>query len=188
MLPYVFDPIPLGSIKPQGWIRDQMQLMSDGLSGHLNDFYRFVSNSTWIGGALEYSSLDEAWPYWFNAIVPLAYGIDDERLKKQVNTSIDYILSHQFADGWIGPESTPQTRFFWPRTLVLMGLTQFIEAEPNMAPQVLPHLYKFLNLSRVMLADDYLGYIGRNDSKFDYHWGITRSQDMILSLEWLYDK
>ncbi|KAH8748693.1 hypothetical protein F5882DRAFT_454822 [Hyaloscypha sp. PMI_1271] len=164
VLPYVFKPISLGSIKPQGWMKDQIALMADGLGGHQYDFY-----------------------HYFNAIVPLAYGSDDARLKQQVNTSIDYIMSHQYQDGWIRPESTPQTRFFWPRTLVLMGLTQFLEAVPEQAPSIVPCLYKFLELSRTMLADNYLGYIGRNDSKFDYHWGITRSQDMILSLQWLHD-
>lgn len=163
-----------------------MQLMANGLAGHQYDFYRFVKDSSWTGGDQEYSTLNEAWPYWFNSIVPLAYGLDDERLKHQVQSSVDYILEHQYADGWIGPETTPQCRMFWPRTLVLMGLTQYLEAEPEKAPRVLPHLYKFMNLTRTMLEDDYLGYIGRPDSKFDYHWGITRSQDMIISLQWLY--
>jgi hypothetical protein len=184
----VFNPIPLGSIKPEGWMKDQMQLMSSGLAGHQHDFYRFVSDSTWIGGPLEYSNLDEAWPYWFNAIVPLAYGLDDARLIRQVNTSIEYILSHQYEDGWLGPEATNQTRLFWPRTLVLMGLTAFLEAEPGQATKVLPHLYRFMKITNTMLADNYLGFVGRNDSVFDYHWGVTRSQDMILSLQWLYDK
>jgi hypothetical protein len=187
VLPFVFDPIPLGSIKPLGWIKDQLQLMADGLAGHEHEFYRYVYQSSWIGGNQEYSTLDEAWPYWFNGIVPLAYALDDDELKTVVKSSIDYIFANQQSDGWIGPEKTPQTRFFWPRTLVLMAITQYLEAEPSELPRLLPPLYKYMELSRTMLADDLLGYIGRNDSAFDYHWGITRSQDMLISLQWLYD-
>ncbi|CAG8978791.1 hypothetical protein HYALB_00011056 [Hymenoscyphus albidus] len=69
-----------------------------------------------------------------------------------------------------------------------MGLTSFLEAEPQQAPYVIPKLYSFMKVMNSMLADNYLGYVGRNDSAFDYHWGITRSQDMILSLQWLYEK
>lgn len=187
VLPLVFEPIPLGSIKPLGWIKDQLQLMADGLAGHEHEFYRYVANSTWIGRTEEYSSLDEAWPYWINGIVPLAYSLDNERLKAKVKESIDYIFDHQQADGWIGPETTPQRRFFWPRTLVLYAVTQYLEAEPSQAASIIPKLYKYMELSRTMLADNYLGYISRNDSVFDYHWGITRSHDMLVSLQWLYD-
>ncbi|RDW70339.1 hypothetical protein BP5796_08736 [Coleophoma crateriformis] len=187
LLPYVFDPLPLGSIRPQGWLRDQMQLMSDGLAGHQHDFYRFVKDSSWTGGDQEYSTLNEAWPYWFNGIVPLAYALDDTRLKQQVRSAVNYLFDSQYEDGWLGPESTPQTRMLWPRTLVMMGLTQFLEAEPAEIPRLLPKVYKFIELVHSMLADDYLGYLGRPDSEFDYHWGITRSQDMIISIQWLYD-
>lgn len=168
-------------------MKEQLQLMADGLPGHQYDFYRYVKDSSWVGGDQEYSTLNEAWPYWFNGIVPLAYSLDDDRLKAQVKSSIDYIFENQQSDGWIGPETTPQTRMFWPRTLVLMAITQYLEAEPTEAARLLPPLYKYMELSREMLADNLLGYIGREDSKFDYHWGITRSQDMLIPLQWLYD-
>jgi len=68
-----------------------------------------------------------------------------------------------------------------------MGITQYLEAEPSQVETLLSKLYKYVRLSREMLEDDFLGYLGRDDSKFDYHWGITRSHEMIISLQWLYD-
>lgn len=149
--------------------------MADGLAGHEHEFYRYVANSTWIGRTEEYSTLDEAWPYWINGIVPLAYSLDDERLKAKVKESIDYIFDHQQSDGWIGPETTPQRRLFWPRTLVLYAVTQYLEAEPSQAAFIIPKLYKFMELSRTMLADDYLGYISRNDRCVPHFGPVSES-------------
>lgn len=106
-----------------GWFRDQMTLSAEGLGGHLFDFYRYVHRSTWLGGEYEYSELNEAAPYWFNYIVPLAWTLDDQRLKDQAKAFLDYTLDTQAEDGWLGPETTRQTRGIWTRSLLAFGLT-----------------------------------------------------------------
>ena len=112
----------LGSIKPLGWLKGELQLEAEGLAGNMFDFYRFVNDSRFLGGSTEYSDLNEGSPYWFNGLVPLAFGLGDERIESQVRYYLDYILDAQQSDGWIGAETTQATRGVWARTMILLGL------------------------------------------------------------------
>ena len=122
MAPFTYELLPLGAVKPNGWMKDQLELQASGLSGHLFDFYRYVKNSLWLGGTLEYNELHEAGPYWYNGIVPLAYVLDDQRLKDQANYFLEYVLDHQADDGWLGPETAREERGIWARCLLLQGI------------------------------------------------------------------
>ncbi|KAL9641067.1 MAG: hypothetical protein Q9204_000337 [Flavoplaca sp. TL-2023a] len=176
--PFTFAPLALGSIKPLGWLHDQMQLMSDGLAGHEHDFYPIVSDSRWLGGQSEYSGLNEGIPYWLNGLVPLAYGLNNDRLKSQTGQVVDYILDHQQSDGWLGPE-VPANRDIWGRFPLCLGLMQLVEAEPSTASRVLPALYEFVSLMHKMLA---------KNAGYEQFWGRVRYPDMIITLQWLYEK
>jgi len=190
VLPFTFEPLPLGSIKPLGWLRDQLQLMTDGLPGHEYEFYSFVRDNPWLGGSSEYSPLNEAFPYWFNGLVPLAYGSDDERLKRQVLEAAEYIISHQQDDGWLGPEVEEKRRNFWGRYPVFLGLAQLVEAEPKMAQAggAIPAMHRFVDLMHSMLSNNHQGFVWHPGDLFDEQWGRSRAADMILALQWLYEK
>ncbi|EON63995.1 hypothetical protein W97_03225 [Coniosporium apollinis CBS 100218] len=157
----------------------------------MHDFYHYVAQSPWLGGSAEYSGLNEGFPYWFNGIVPLAYGLDDARLKIQVKEAVDYVLAHQADDGWIGPENGT-ARNFWARYPVFLGLIGLVEADPEVYQEsVLGALEKFMRLMNQMLKDDHRGYLyheGDELSEFDFTWGRVRVADMMISLQWMYEK
>eukprot|EP00051_Salpingoeca_urceolata_P028392 m.486606 g.486606 ORF g.486606 m.486606 type:complete len:766 (+) comp24518_c0_seq1:130-2427(+) len=66
-----YEPLPVGSVTPKGWLLEQLKLQADGLSGHLSQFWADVMDSVWIGGTAD-GGLHERAPYWLNGIVPLA--------------------------------------------------------------------------------------------------------------------
>ena len=45
-----FSRLPGGAIKPGGWLKQQLRVQADGVSGHLDEFWPDVQNSAWIGG------------------------------------------------------------------------------------------------------------------------------------------
>lgn len=188
LVPYVVDPLPLGSVRPQGWLADQLTLMADGLPGHEHDFYRYVRDSVWVGGADEYSDAHEALPYWLNGLVPLAALTDNPRLWSQVRNVSDAVLDRQQSDGWLGPESADGPRDLWGRFPLVLALTQLAEADPDRAPRIRDALHRFVACTHTMLADNYRGYIspGEDDPRgFTDVWGRTRAADLMLSLQWL---
>lgn len=166
-----------------------MQLMADGLAGHEHDFYQFVAHSSWLGGDQEYSGLNEGFPYWFNGLVPLAYGLNDSRLIGQVTSAAQTVLDRQADDGWLGPENVT-SRNFWARFPFFLGLTQLAESDSAWTDKVVSHLHKFNPLMDSMMRDNYTGYQHYADStanEGDFDWGRVRSADMVLTLQWLYE-
>lgn len=126
--------LQLGSVAPQGWLRDQLVTMANGLSGHLDLFWGDIEHSVWIGGDQDHAGAGhERGPYWLNGMVPLAALLNASgdgsavppastpaapttpsrpasialltNITAQVNHWISYILDHQNATtGWLGPD------------------------------------------------------------------------------------
>ncbi|KAI0873015.1 duf1680 domain-containing protein [Hypoxylon argillaceum] len=184
----VYQVLPLGSVKPQGWLQQQLEKSASGLAGNLFNFYRYVKDSQWIGGDTEYSTLHESSGYWFNGLVPLAFSLDDSRLKGQVKTFMDYILDHQQDDGWLGPETTPQTRGLWGRCYILLGLMQYAQADPTETDRIVDAMHRYITLAHSMLQNNFTGLIPKPDDVFDgAGWGAARAHEMHISLQWLYE-
>ena len=96
-----FYPLPLGAVRPTGWLRSQLLIQANGLGGHLDEVWADVgSNSGWLGGT------GESWergPYFVDGLTPLAYLLDDARLKAKAQKYFDWTLTHQADNGMIGP-------------------------------------------------------------------------------------
>ncbi|MFN8580397.1 MAG: glycoside hydrolase family 127 protein [Gemmatimonadaceae bacterium] len=123
-----FAPLPLGSVRPAGWLQRQLRIQADGLSGHLDQFWPDVSESQWFGGNAE--GWERA-PYWLDGAIPLAWLLDDTTLKTRIDAHIDYIVSHQRADGWFSPyplDAAARKYDLWSILLANKVLAQYHEA------------------------------------------------------------
>ena len=84
-----FRPLPLGEVRPQGWLARQLRIQADGLSGHLDEFWPDIAESQWFGGTAE--GWERA-PYWLDGAIPLAWLLDDVTLKKRIASHVDFIV------------------------------------------------------------------------------------------------
>ena len=166
--PGAFELLPLGSIRPGGWLKRQLRVQADGLSGHLDETWADVGpNSGWLGGS------GESWergPYFLDGLVPLAWLLDDDRLKEKAQRFIDWTLEHQPQSGMIGPASNDD---WWPRIVMLKVLTQYQELTGD--HRVIPTMDRYF---RYQLAE--LPVRPLRD------WGRFRWQDELISVLWLY--
>jgi uncharacterized protein len=165
-----FYALPLGSVQPAGWLRRQLEIQASGLSGHLDETWPDVGpNSGWLGGT------GESWergPYYLDGLIPLAWLLDDARLKAKAQKYIDWILTHQATSGMIGPASNDD---WWPRIVALKALTQYQEFTGD--PRVIP------------LMDRYFRYqLSQLPTRPLRDWGKFRWQDEVVSVIWLYNR
>jgi len=174
----VWTTLPLGSVKPQGWLRRQLQIQAEGLSGHIDEFWPDLSqNSGWLGGK------GESWergPYFTDGLVPLAHLLGDAKLIEKANKWVSWTLDHPHADGWIGPGGR---RDWWARTPMLKALAQHHEATGD--ARVIPVLSRFFELELKSLRSE--GLVPKGQNKL-HSWAYFRWQDNALVVLWLYDR
>lgn len=176
--PLAFRPLPLGSIRPAGWLLHQLRIQANGLSGHLDEFWPDVAQSGWIGGSAEGW---ERGPYWLDGVVPLAFLLDDPALKTKVQHWVDEILARQHTDGWLGPiQSDSQNHSYpaydpWPTFVALKALSQYYDATGDR--RVLVAMERNLRRMAALLAQKPL-----------FEWGKSRWADLVLSIHWLYER
>ena len=94
----VLEKLPLGAIKPEGWLKKQLELQRDGLNGHLAEISAWLdksSNAWLVPGA--HNGWEES-PYWLRGYSRLAYILGDSAMAAEVRTWIERILEYQRPD------------------------------------------------------------------------------------------
>jgi hypothetical protein len=132
--------LPLGTVKPQGWLKSQLEIQAAGLTGNLDDFWPDLVNSAWRGGS------GEAWergPYYLDGLVPLAYLLNDRTLIDKSEKWIKSIIASSSDTGWYGPAKNKDR---WPLAVANKVLMQYYEATGDTnALNVLKKYFRYLH-------------------------------------------
>ena len=113
-------------IRPEGWLRRQLEIQARGLSGHLDKIWPDVRDSAWIGGDRE------GWervPYWLDGFIPLAHLLRDEDLIARADRYVQCIVDRQQEDGWICPCTEEQRASYDLWAVLLIGKVLALHCE-----------------------------------------------------------
>lgn len=177
--------LPIGAVRPQGWLEDQLQRMAAGMTGHLDEMVPNImgDRNGWLGGD---GDKWERGPYWIDGLLPLAYILDDKTLIEKTQRWVEWTLSSQQENGFFGPsEDLPnvdglqrdRTHDWWPRIVVLKFMKQYYDATGD--ERVIPFMLKYFHYQLKELPEHPLGTWS--------YWAVERGADNILVVYWLYN-
>jgi len=159
--------LPVGAVRPEGWLKSQLEAQAAGLTGNLDDFWPDLVNSSWRGGD------GEAWergPYYLDGLVPLAYILNDENLIKKSKIWIDKIIASSRDSGWYGPAKNKDR---WPLAVANKVLMQYYEATGDkQAIDVLTKYFRYLHNTKPDWPNE--------------EWRGVRAMENAVTGYWLY--
>ena len=133
LLPSPFMKLPIGSIRPQGWLRHMLELEAQGMTGRLPEVSPWLefATSAWANSAGKGQRGWEEAPYWLKGYGDLGYVLQDEAIIKEARRWIEAVLASQSDDGWFGPrellKSLEGKPDMWPHMVMLNVLQSFYE-------------------------------------------------------------
>jgi hypothetical protein len=132
-LPVAYEPLPVGSVEPEGWIRAQMTNDAiNGMAGHFIELRPTYGSVSWVtkngnGGAGEMGG------NWIDGFVRMAWLTGNPVAKKKADDFVRDVLGAADSDGYIGnfkPEKRFQNRMtneLWMQSRTYLALLAYHE-------------------------------------------------------------
>lgn len=177
--------LPIGAIKADGWLQEQLERQRSGMTGHMDSIYVLVDGprNAWLGGD---GDCWERGPYWIDGLLPLAYLLDDEELKAKAKPWVEWALASQKENGFFGPDIDREPEWgmqrdnsqdWWPRMVVLKILKQHYQATGD--ERVIPFMTRYFKYQLEQLPQTPIDHWT--------YWGGRRAGDNSSIVYWLYN-
>ena len=163
-------------LRPEGWMRRQLEIQAEGLSGNLDKVWKDVRDSAWIGGTAE------GWervPYWLDGFIPLAYLLDNKDMIARARKYVDAILAQQKESGWICPCTEDKIPGYdtWAVQLISKVLVVYYECSgderiPEVLYRVMKNYYELLKSKTITL----------------FGWGKYRWFESFIAINFIWER
>ncbi len=187
LLPSPLVKLPVGAVRPGGWLRKELELQSAGFHGHLTEISAFLrkDHNAWLSRDGQGERGWEEVPYWLKGFGDCAYLLGNRDQIKEAKVWIEGALASQREDGFFGPrgrgakatvESTKGKYDLWPNMVMLQCLRSY---------------YEFTGDRRVpdLMTKYFRWELSVPDADFlPPYWQQQRAADNLDSVLWLYDR
>jgi hypothetical protein len=180
LVPSQFIELPVGSIKPKGWLLVYMQRQRDGLTGNLGKISAWLQkeDNAWLSkdGKGQYGW--EEVPYWLRGYGDLGYVLQDSDMIKETKVWIEGTLHSQRQDGDFGPDQRFKdgARDYWANMVMLYCLQSYYDYSGDQ--QVLDLMTRYFKYQLTV----------PDDAMLTDYWQRMRGGDNIYSVYWLYNR
>jgi hypothetical protein len=176
LLPSPLIKLPIGAIEPRGWVRGQLLLMADGMTGNLTHLSKFLQpDSAWR----TFKATDYGWeevPYWLRGFGNLGYILKNQRINLEARLWLDAALASQQPDGYFGPPENKAKDDLWPNMPMLNAFQSLYEATGD--KRVLPAMTNYFRYEHALPKPRLL----------PGSWQKIRGGDNLASVYWLYNR
>ncbi|MDH4239619.1 MAG: glycoside hydrolase family 127 protein [Phycisphaerae bacterium] len=183
LTPTPFIKLPIGAIKPQGWVRKQLELEAEGFTGHLLEISQFLKkeDNAWLSATGEGHSPWEELPYWLKGYCNLGYVLSDKQIIDEAQKWIEATIASQREDGYFGPRANLKQiggtkPDVWPNMIMLNVLQSYYEYSGD--KRVIELMTKYFRWQSTVPDEDFL----------EPFWQNQRASDNLASVYWLYNR
>lgn len=154
-------------VKPEGWLKRQLEIQMQGLTGKLFDIWDSVgSYSGWLGGTGE--NWERA-PYYLDGLLPLSCYLEDKEHWDIACRFVEWTLGSQDEERNFGPVASKED--YWSRFVMLKVLIQYYEIKKD--SRVLPFF------------DRYFQYLYKKIPQVPMkQWSSARIGDLLYCIQW----
>ena len=142
--------LPIGAIKPRGWMRELLAKDVHGITGHLNELSPHAARDVFASQRISSTATAGWWDAevvgnWLDGLIRLAVLIEDEALTERASAVVAQLLASQDEDGYLGAYD-PARRWqrdgpngeLWSQSRLFLALLGWQEATGD--PRVLEAL------------------------------------------------
>ncbi|MDR2776054.1 MAG: glycoside hydrolase family 127 protein, partial [Tannerella sp.] len=176
--PLHFIKLPVGLIKPEGWIKEYLNRQREGLSGHLGEISAWLQKdgNAWLSSE---GKGDHGWeevPYWLKGYANIGYLLNDAGMIAEAKTWLEAVLNSQRENGYFGPWIERRGKpDLWGNMIMLWCLQSYYEFAGDQ--RIIPFMSNYFRWQLELPDDMFLK---------DY-WENSRGGDNLLSVYWLYN-
>jgi hypothetical protein len=174
--------LPTGTVKPQGWVRRQLELEAEGFIGHMGEVSGFLNkaDNAWLKPDGKGGCFWEEVPYWLRGYASMAFLLEDPKLIAEARLWLEPSIVGQRASGYFGTEA--------------------LAGNEKNAPDLMPHqnmfyayrsYYDATGDKRILdlMTRFFHWELGLDDKRFfNGGWGAARNSDNMDMVYWLYNR
>jgi len=172
--------LPVGAVRPGGWLLKSLELQREGLTGKLGEISAWLTkkNNAWLNKDGKGDWGWEEMPYWLKGYGNIGYVLNDKKMIDETMIWVNGTLNSQRDNGDFGPyviRKSNGKRDLWAQMLMLFVLQSYYEYHQD--PRVVTHMTRYFKWQMTIPETDFLT---------DY-WENSRGGDNLYSVYWLYN-